>query len=124
MWARLAHELGRSFRYVSTEPDEFLIIDVPDPEDGYLQWHYEPGGGFYAEAASGFYSDVWRSPAQQECLRALGWAPPGEGWGAADVQNWSRHWTAPVNPYDVVLLTVRTLRDVFGADPAQILEAL
>ena len=68
--------------------------------------------------------DTTRTPAQVRRLAALGWAAPGQGWGADAVRNWSRHWPAPVDLYAVVLLTVRTLREVFDADPYDLLETL
>ncbi len=49
---------------------------------------------------------------------------PGEGAGGVGVLNWSRWWDAPVPIYDVVLLTVRTLAEVFSARPEDILEGI
>lgn len=123
-WARVGHRLGeRATRLVGDPHGVALFVVRMDP-GVYVQWHGEPEGELYAEAASGEYEDTMRTPTEVRTLAALGWAPPGEGWGAAAVRNWSRHWPAPVDVYAVVLLTVRTLREVFDANPHDLLEAL
>lgn len=124
-WTRVGHLLGRRLAELSRQSDGFLIFPVPGDARSYVQWHAEPDREFYAEAGSGIYDGLPQTPEPTaRGLRQLGWEPPGQGWGGDAVWNWSRHWTAPVDLYAVVLLTVRTLREVFHADPALLLEAL
>lgn len=121
-WARVGHRLGERATWLIGRPTDYLIW--PADEEHYVQWHGEADDAFYAEAASGRYDDTTLLPDQIVRLRALGWVPPGEGAGGVGVLNWSRWWDAPVPIYDVVLLTVRTLAEVFSARPEDILEGI
>jgi hypothetical protein len=119
-WARFGHGLIPDARRVLDDPAEVAVLNVvghgPSGEY-YVQWHGEEGSAFYLEAASGYYGDWSLTRDQQQMLTRLGWSPPGEGWGEADVWNWSRLFSAPVSLYEVIRLTVATLRDVYGAHP-------
>jgi hypothetical protein len=53
-------------------------------------------------------------------LQRLDWAAPLQGWGKEDVLNWSRLFEPPVSLYEVVRLTVSTLREVYLAHPDDI----
>lgn len=123
-WATVGHRMGLRAAAMLGDPHGSAVFALPRDERLYVQWHGEPEGEFFAEAASGQYDGATRTAAQVWALAALGWAAPGEGWGSAAVRNWSRHWAAPVDIYAVVLLTVRTLREVFDANPHDLLEAL
>jgi len=118
-WARLGHRLGRTAAAMLDDPTSFRVFDFPRSSH-YVQWHGEHGREFYAEASSGAYGVGAISAEQDAQLAALGWDPPWQGWGGDDVLNYSRHWTAPVPVYEVVRLTLITLRDVYGARAADI----
>lgn len=115
-WARIGHDLGRRAVAVHSDSAAAAIFEVAGTER-YVQWHGEHGEAFYLEASSGLYVGPELDPWQQTSLINLGWARPREGWGKDHVLNWSRYYEAPVSLYDVVRLTVATLRDVFGAQP-------
>lgn len=51
-WASVGQELERRARGLMGNPEASLLIDVADTNH-YVQWHGEPEGEFYAEAASG-----------------------------------------------------------------------
>ncbi len=123
-WARLGHQLAGRAAAVLGDASASLVLEVPGDPCRYVQWHGESGREFYAEAASGEYDDTHRTPSEIATLTSLGWAAPGQGWGAEKVRNWSLHWAAPVDLYAVVRLTVRTLREVFHADPHDLMELL
>lgn len=118
-WARFGHGLIRRAEGILDDPSAVAILEVLGT-GWYVQWHGEDDRSFYLEAASGAYAGGALSRAQQSALSRLGWEAPGEGWGEGDVWNWSRLFLAPVSIYEVVRLTVTTLKDVYGAHPAAI----
>jgi hypothetical protein len=115
-WARIGHSLAHRAAAVRSGHDAICVINVGD-STRYVQWHAEDGEAIYLEAASGLYSGDELSPQQQRILQQLGWDAPGQGWGKDQVLNWSRLFESPVDLYQVVRMTVATLRDVFGAEP-------
>jgi len=127
LWARIGHRLGRDASLLVGDPAASSIFESPGRGDEYaryVQWHGEPDDAFYAEASSGLYDDVIAPAAESAALRHLGWTPPRAGLLGPDALNWSRGWTAPVDLYAVVRLTVATLRDVFRFDPHDLWQSL
>jgi hypothetical protein len=111
--------LIRHAKFVQTDPTAVRIFNAGQ-SGRYVQWHGETDGSVYIEASSGLYDGDKLTPDQQAIMRALGWVPPGEGWGGTDVLNWSRLIKPPIDLYGLVLLTVATLRDAFGSEPEEI----
>lgn len=118
-WARFGHSLIHTAERMLSDPASTAVLDVVGT-DWYVQWHGEDDAALYLEAASGLYIDRPLARTQQHALAQLGWDAPGQGWGKDAVLNWSRLFTAPVSLYEVVRLTVATMRDVYGATPESV----